>query len=204
MTTEQLLVNLDYTPPGCVKADGCENLHLRYDTRLDRDLFDVVYLLHELILTKVEESGNAQWDQMTRSIMEESEARVRRSLKLIACVFAFFPLFSLYSILTIFAMQILLATLHHLPRSPHGTSPLHTVEGSDIDEVSQVYHVFWQLELLPNWPDLALSRYGEEGGPANVELEVTETELDWFAFPFFHLPPLFFSLVTNVARTDLV
>ena len=42
-----------------------------------------------------------------------------------------------------------------------------------------VYHVFWQLELLPNWPDLALSRFGEVGGPASVELEATETELDW-------------------------
>lgn len=42
------------------------------------------------------------------------------------------------------------------------------------------YHLFYQLEILPYWTSLILQRYGEIDGPAAAELEVTETELDWF------------------------
>lgn len=42
------------------------------------------------------------------------------------------------------------------------------------------YHVFYQLEILPYWTSLILQRFGEAEGPATPELEVTETELDWF------------------------
>lgn len=41
------------------------------------------------------------------------------------------------------------------------------------------YHVFWQLELLPNWTAFALQRLGEAGGPESADFEVTETELNW-------------------------
>lgn len=42
------------------------------------------------------------------------------------------------------------------------------------------YHLFWQLELLPNWTTLAVERFGEAEGPLAPHLEVSETELDWF------------------------
>ncbi|GAA5983536.1 hypothetical protein JCM10908_000323 [Rhodotorula pacifica] len=45
-----------------------------------------------------------------------------------------------------------------------------------------VYHLFTQLEVLPNWVELAAQRQGEstEFGPLPVECVLTETELDWF------------------------
>ncbi|BGP18430.1 hypothetical protein JCM10213v2_006496 [Rhodosporidiobolus nylandii] len=43
-----------------------------------------------------------------------------------------------------------------------------------------VYHVIWQLEVLPNWTSMVVQRHGEPGGPASADLEVSETELDWF------------------------
>lgn len=41
------------------------------------------------------------------------------------------------------------------------------------------YHVFWQLEVFPSWTELAVQQYGEPGGPADPELALTPTELDW-------------------------
>lgn len=45
-----------------------------------------------------------------------------------------------------------------------------------------VYHLFTQLEALPNWVAMAAQRQGEmtEFGPLPVECVLTETELDWF------------------------
>lgn len=31
---------------------------------------------------------------------------------------------------------------------------------------------------MPDWVDLAVQRFGEPGGPASAELELSETELD--------------------------
>lgn len=36
-----------------------------------------------------------------------------------------------------------------------------------------------QLELLPNWVQLATQRVGEQPGPRDAEFEVTNEELDW-------------------------
>lgn len=41
------------------------------------------------------------------------------------------------------------------------------------------YHVFFQMELLDNWTEFSLQRYGEGPGPEDPELELTETELNW-------------------------
>ncbi|GAA5875336.1 hypothetical protein JCM3774_005782 [Rhodotorula dairenensis] len=45
-----------------------------------------------------------------------------------------------------------------------------------------VYHLFTQLEALPNWVAMAAQRQGEltEFGPLPIECVLTETELDWF------------------------
>lgn len=45
-----------------------------------------------------------------------------------------------------------------------------------------MYHLFTQLEALPNWVAMAAQRQGEmtEFGPLSVECVLTETELDWF------------------------
>ncbi|BGP40011.1 hypothetical protein JCM10450v2_003991 [Rhodotorula kratochvilovae] len=51
------------------------------------------------------------------------------------------------------------------------------VTGAD---VHMTFHELMQLELLPNWTDIALQRVGEPGGPQSVEEEVSETELSWF------------------------
>lgn len=44
---------------------------------------------------------------------------------------------------------------------------------------NQTYFLAWQLELIPHWTLLAVQRYGEDGGPATRDVELTETELDW-------------------------
>jgi hypothetical protein len=43
------------------------------------------------------------------------------------------------------------------------------------------YHLIKQLELLPNWPQLACQRVGDYGGPTSIEFELTTAELDWYA-----------------------
>lgn len=44
---------------------------------------------------------------------------------------------------------------------------------------NQTYFLAWQLELMPSWTTLAVQRFGEGGGPATRDAELTETELDW-------------------------
>lgn len=41
------------------------------------------------------------------------------------------------------------------------------------------YHVFWQLEIFPSWPEIAVQRFGETGGPSDPALALSTTELDW-------------------------
>ncbi|GAA5959811.1 hypothetical protein JCM21900_001025 [Sporobolomyces salmonicolor] len=50
------------------------------------------------------------------------------------------------------------------------------VHGAD---VHMCFHEQFQLEHVPNWPQLALQRVGDPDGPQNAEEEVTETELNW-------------------------
>ncbi|KAM0752687.1 hypothetical protein T439DRAFT_323299 [Meredithblackwellia eburnea MCA 4105] len=44
-----------------------------------------------------------------------------------------------------------------------------------------VYQLTVQLELLPNWVELACQRLGHPGGPTDAEFEVSEEELEWLA-----------------------
>ncbi|KAM0752733.1 hypothetical protein T439DRAFT_323347 [Meredithblackwellia eburnea MCA 4105] len=136
---QQLLVNIGYLPNGC-QSDGCADLHLRFDTRLDRDLMDVTYLIHGFI---VERLTSPQWlalGEVGDVMLVESDRRVRKAIKLVA-----------------FYAQLYQSSL----------------------DLHMNYHLVWQLELLPNWTNLAVQRWGEVPGPATDELEVTETELDW-------------------------
>ncbi|ORY55970.1 hypothetical protein BCR35DRAFT_309949 [Leucosporidium creatinivorum] len=128
------LINLDYAPIAC-GADGCNDLHLRFITRLDRDTMDITLLIHALI--KERKIGGA----LGASLFLESEKRVRNALKLV----------SFYS------------ELYITSRDPHMT-----------------YHLFWQLELLPDWSEMVMQRFGEPSGPATEALECSEVELDWF------------------------
>ncbi|GAA5868608.1 hypothetical protein JCM1840_005505 [Sporobolomyces johnsonii] len=133
---QELLVHLAYVPSGCA-ADGCTDQHLRFITRLDKDLIDLIFLIHSLLAETYTPSAAVDLQETYR----ESCCRVRKALKLVA----------FYS------------ELYITSRDPHMT-----------------YHVFWQLELLPNWTDLVCQRHGEAEGPESPDLEVSETELDWF------------------------
>lgn len=77
------LVNANSKPEGC-RDDPCSDLHLRLDTRLDRDLMDILYITHIFIQNKrigiVDEESDIIW----KELYVESERRVRRSLKLTA------------------------------------------------------------------------------------------------------------------------
>ncbi|GAA5914825.1 hypothetical protein JCM6882_007284 [Rhodosporidiobolus microsporus] len=42
-----------------------------------------------------------------------------------------------------------------------------------------VHHMLMQLEMLPDWTNMAAERIGEPGGPISDEYELTENELDW-------------------------
>ncbi|GAA6044196.1 hypothetical protein JCM8097_006809 [Rhodosporidiobolus ruineniae] len=135
---QEMLVHLSYVPHGCA-SDGCADQHLRFVTRLDKDLIDVFLLLHTLV------SENLGLDSLTGQegvrAYNESDRRVRKALKLVA----------FYS------------ELYITSRDPH-----------------LCYHVVWQLEVLPNWTSIIVQRHGELGGPASPDLELSETELDWF------------------------
>ncbi|GAA6012266.1 hypothetical protein JCM10207_002783 [Rhodosporidiobolus poonsookiae] len=135
---QEMLVHLSYVPHGCA-SDGCADQHLRFVTRLDKDLIDVFFLIHTLV------SENLGLDSLVgpegQQAFEESDRRIRKALKLVA----------FYS------------ELYITSRDPHMT-----------------YHVVWQLEVLPNWTTIAVQRVGEPTGPATPDLEVSDTELDWF------------------------
>ncbi len=79
-------------------------------------------------------------DDVAQALLQESDRRVRRALKLVAFNFA----------------------VYVSSRDPH-----------------QTYHVVFHLELVPNWPNIAVQRYGSRPGPDSPELELNSTELDW-------------------------
>lgn len=97
---QQVLVNLNYPPAGCGQ-DGCSDLHLRFDTRLDRDVMDVTYLLHLLVGERKAtiDRGDAEMRRTWALLSEESDRRVRKSLKLTAFYsqVSFFPGLSRFS-----------------------------------------------------------------------------------------------------------
>lgn len=80
---QQILVHVSYLPTGC-ESDGCADLHLRFDTRLDRDVSDVVHLIHTFILDRAGLTATLPHDSNLLPLFNESEGRVRRSLKLVA------------------------------------------------------------------------------------------------------------------------
>jgi hypothetical protein len=43
----------------------------------------------------------------------------------------------------------------------------------------QTYHLVFHLESIPDWPSMALHRYGSQPGPESPELELSPTELGW-------------------------
>lgn len=134
---QEMLIHLDRVPLGCAK-DGCTDQHLRFVTRLDKDLLDLFFLTHSLV---TEHLGRDSLVGDTARIMYlESDNRIRKALKLIAFY----------------------AELYITSRDPHMT-----------------YHVFWQLEIFPSWPEIAVQRFGETGGPSDPALALSTTELDW-------------------------
>ncbi|KAM0792606.1 hypothetical protein ACM66B_005267 [Microbotryomycetes sp. NB124-2] len=149
---QHYLINFDdtYLPKGC-EQDGCQDLHLRFVTRMSREVDNVTSLVHSLLnerkvggvhcrlVCRQGDDGEGQ-DDVGEEWLEESEKRVRKSLKLAAFYFE------------VYSISI----------DPH-----------------QCYYLAWQLELLPSWTLLAVQRYGEHQGPLTSDLELTETELDW-------------------------
>lgn len=130
------LINLDYPPIAC-GADGCNDLHLRFITRLDRDTMDVTLLTHSLIKERQVEGA------LGAALFLESEKRVRNALKLV----------SFYS------------ELYITSRDPHmcvcwPTSYTRAPTDSLSDANRRTYHLFWQLELLPECVIRICSRLG--------------------------------------------
>jgi predicted transcriptional regulator len=95
------LVNLADRPLGCC-SEECSHLHLRYDTRLDRELMDITWLTHGLIEERFANSTNG----FQQGLKQESKKRVRKSLKLIA-----------------FYAQVSIAVICHVPESFNFSSP---------------------------------------------------------------------------------
>ncbi|GAA5836992.1 hypothetical protein JCM11251_004466 [Rhodosporidiobolus azoricus] len=199
-TFQNHLCNLPtiHAHPTCL-SDGpeggtCESVHLRWCTRLDREVDDAVWLLYGAIGERMwseqertratlsvvgsemgghagkgmvegeEEAGGRHAERLNTGWLEMCESRVRQGLKLAAFYFNFFL----------------------ISPDPH-----------------QTHHLAWGLELIPHWTFLATQRYTPPSdiisstsystpltspttthGPGAPCLsrksdELTETELDW-------------------------
>ncbi|GAA5986043.1 hypothetical protein JCM10908_006382 [Rhodotorula pacifica] len=134
---QEMLIHLDRPPLGCAK-DGCTDQHLRFVTRLDKDLLDLFFLTHSLVTENI--GRDSLVAETAQAMYLESDNRIRKALKLTAFY----------------------AELYITSRDPHMT-----------------YHVFWQLEVFPNWTEVAVQQFGEPGGPADPALALSPTELDW-------------------------
>ncbi|BGP06328.1 hypothetical protein JCM10049v2_002149 [Rhodotorula toruloides] len=153
--------------PSCLDPDGdtCQDVHLRWATRLDREIDDATWLVFSVVgerlvredhrLAKIEmedgEGGHAEaWhEDIDIETLRICETRVRKGLKLAAFYFNFFA---------------------NSP-DPH-----------------QSHHLAWSLELIPSWTFLATQRYVSPSvSPAEPDplarrdqaTELTERELDW-------------------------
>uniref|UniRef100_A0A0K3CI30 BY PROTMAP: gi/472588063/gb/EMS25559.1/ binuclear zinc transcription factor [Rhodosporidium toruloides NP11] gi/647401434/emb/CDR47665.1/ RHTO0S15e00386g1_1 [Rhodosporidium toruloides] n=1 Tax=Rhodotorula toruloides TaxID=5286 RepID=A0A0K3CI30_RHOTO len=150
--------------PSCLGPDGdtCQDVHLRWATRLDREIDDATWLAFSVVgerlvredqrLAKMEmedgEGGHAEaWhEDIDIETLKMCETRVRKGLKLAACFFANSP-------------------------DPH-----------------QTHHLAWSLELIPSWTFLATQRYASPSASPVMSdplalrdkaTELTERELDW-------------------------
>ncbi|KAK4058638.1 hypothetical protein OIO90_000082 [Microbotryomycetes sp. JL221] len=80
---QHLLMNVDRLPQGC-EQDGCKHLHLRFITRMSREVDNVTSLVHSLLLER-RSGAHGMEDDVGEEWIEESERRVRKGLKLAAC-----------------------------------------------------------------------------------------------------------------------
>ncbi|BGP14182.1 hypothetical protein JCM10213_006712 [Rhodosporidiobolus nylandii] len=162
-----------FAHPSCLAAgpsgDTCESVHLRWCTRLDREVDDCVWLMYaaagERMLRDEKAlptaAGSEDTDEevggvgQTLSVkwLQMCEGRVRKGLKSAAFYFNFFT----------------------LSPDPH-----------------QTHHLAWCLELIPSWTFLATQRYipspaaSRDTTPAETapglgrkQDELTPLELDW-------------------------
>ncbi|SCV68650.1 BQ2448_771 [Microbotryum intermedium] len=87
---QSLMMDLRRLPPGC-EADGCSSMHLRYVTRLDREVDDLTWLIHSLISERMQ-GHHGSHDDLSVEWLLESERRVRRGLKLAAFYFELYSI----------------------------------------------------------------------------------------------------------------
>lgn len=78
------LSHIERLPFGC-EADGTAHLHLRFVTRMDREVDNVTWLVHSLIVERRDGCHGAR-DEIGDEWLQESERRVRKGLKLAAWV----------------------------------------------------------------------------------------------------------------------
>ncbi|BGO93696.1 hypothetical protein NBRC10512_006577 [Rhodotorula toruloides] len=78
---QEMLVQLSYVPQGC-QGDGCTDEHLRFITRLDKDLLDTLFLIHSLVTENL--GLDSLIGDTAQATYIESDKRVRKALKLIA------------------------------------------------------------------------------------------------------------------------
>lgn len=79
---QHYLTHLDRLPTGC-EADGTAHLHLRFITRMDREVDNVTWLVHSLIVER-RDGFHGVRDEIGVEWAQESERRVRKGLKLAA------------------------------------------------------------------------------------------------------------------------
>lgn len=158
-----------YLDPNAFNHTHDPDGHHHHDTdwvpqliRLDRDLLDLIFLIHGTLSTAGETD---ELSQMRR----ESLSRARKGLRALA----------LYA--KVSKMESLFAELRREAEPVRAPATVFVVQmyvdGSDRHVI---FHLIFQLDLLPNWTELALQRVGDPHGPQNPDEELTETERQWF------------------------
>lgn len=159
------LVQLDYIPEGCEHSHSVD-YDLLISVRMDERLLDVVHLTHvwlgDLRKTDLSPQDRAALDELRAF----SERRVRKCLKLLA-----------------FYSKVGGGVSGSTAGRKGATLRQRNLQVfNDSRDKHVVYHLFTQLEVLPNWVELAAQREGEptEFGALPQECVLTETELEWF------------------------
>lgn len=177
---QQELSSLSILPTGC-DVQAIDDFFIA-SLEMDSNLVDLVFLVH-LELGECRRDCRRGREGELEGLLGESEARVRKCLKLMTCV----PSSFVASVRADKLSQVLC----------QGLFPPLLAEELSLTRVPQLYSTsrdnslipafLHHLELLPTWLTLALHRVGERGGPQTTEFEVADDEITWFVSS--SLPP---------------
>lgn len=136
-------------------------------TNLFLRLLDVVHLAYEWLKKQRNEQGLSVEDRSAlNELLATSERRVRKVRFLIPS-----PLFATLADVSLCEQCLKLLAFY---------SKVFT----DSSDKHCVYHLFTQLEALPDWAVMAAQREGEmtDYEPLPAECALTDVELDWYVF----------------------